>query len=248
VGLFSKTEKGFIALGDEKVAFSVFRSRKRRRTVAFKMEQDSSLRVLAPFSASLASLTKILQSRASWIARELANRKNVPAQNGFADGAVFSYLGHGYTLRVTQGGENPRSCLLSPRVLRVHVPDVSLSPESLQQEVRLEIMLWIKRRARAKLKKRLDLWAQRMGVSYKKLIVTDPARRWGSCSADNVIRLNWRLMLAPLPIIDYVVAHELAHVRHKDHSSRFWGFVADKMPDFQARRKILRRIERGLVL
>ncbi|MGB9152687.1 MAG: SprT family zinc-dependent metalloprotease [Alphaproteobacteria bacterium] len=248
IGRNTKPETGILALGSESIAFSVTRSRKRKRTIVFKMESDFSLRVLAPVSPSLRSLTRILQNRAPWIARELANRKKSLPLPRYIDGAVFSYLGHTYTLRVTQGVHAPQSCLLSPRVLHVHVPDENLSTENLQQEVRLEIMLWVKKRARIKLKKRLDLWALRMGVTYKKLIVTDPERRWGSCSVDNIIRLNWRLMLAPLPIIDYVVAHELAHVRHKNHSPRFWGFLAETMPDVQSRRKILRSIERGLML
>jgi predicted metal-dependent hydrolase len=80
------------------------------------------------------------------------------------------------------------------------------------------------------------------------LIVTDPERRWGSCSADNIIRLNWRLMLAPLPIIDYVAVHELAHVRHKNHAPRFWALVEKTLPEWRARRKILRTLEHSLML
>lgn len=244
---FSEPETGFITLGDEQIPFSVFRSRKRRRTIAFRMEHDKSLRVLAPFSARMGTLAKILQNRAPWIRRELGRKESAP-QNGFTDGAAFFYLGYHCTLRVTQGMHAPRSCFLSPRVLHVHVPDKNLSPENLEQEVRLEILLWLKKRARMKLKKRLDLWAARMDVTYRKFVISDPRHRWGSCSADDVIRLNWRLMLAPLPVIDYVVAHELAHVRHKNHSPRFWGFLARYMPDAGARRKKLRSLERGLVL
>ena len=244
----SAPDTGCLTLNGVVVAFSVFRSKRRKRTIAFKMERDGSLKVLAPFSASLASITKILHKRAPWIARELADRKHALPENDFTDGSVFSYLGHSYTLRVTQGGEAPRSCLLCPRVLRVHVPNgQALSQGTLQQEVRLEILLWIKKRARIKFKKRLDLWAERLGVRYKKLIVTAPERRWGSCSVDNIIRLNWRLMTAPLPILDYVVAHELCHVRHKNHAARFWAFLAQAMPDCQARRKTLRRLECGII-
>ncbi len=240
-------ETGCLALNGVPVTFSIFRSKRRKRTIAFKMERDGSLRVLAPFSASLSSVTKILHKRAAWIARELADRKHALPENDFTDGAVFSYLGHTYTLRITQGGNAPRLCLLSPRVLRVHVPDETLSQDNLQQEVRLEILLWLKKRAKIKFKKRLDLWAERLGVRYKKLIVTDPERRWGSCSVDNIIRLNWRLMMAPLPILDYVVAHELCHVHHKNHAPRFWSFLAQAMPDCQARRKTLRRLECGII-
>jgi predicted metal-dependent hydrolase len=239
-------ETGFIALNGERVAYSLFRSRKRRRTIAFKMERDASLRVLAPFSASLGSVTKVLQKRAAWIVQELEQRKQSKPQDDYTDGAGFIYMGHACVVRVTQGGHAPQSCLLSPGVLRVHVPDATLSAENLRQEVRLEILLWIKRRARVKFRQRLDLWAARLDVSYKKMIVTDPERRWGSCSVDNIIRLNWRLMMAPLPVLDYVVAHELSHVRHKNHSLRFWNFLAHVMPDFRERRKFLRRLERGL--
>jgi predicted metal-dependent hydrolase len=243
-------ESSQLAIGDDIIEFSVFRSRKRKRTIAFKMERDSHLRVLAPASASLGSLTKILRQRASWIIQQLAERKDIAPQNDFTDGTGFSYLGHRYILRVTQGGTNAalQSCRLSPRFIHIYVPDENLSPENLRQEVRLEIILWLKKRARVKLKKRCDLWAARMGVDYKKLMVTNPHGRWGSCSSDNVIRLNWRLMLVPLAIVDYVVVHELAHIPHKNHGPRFWAFVGRFMPDYLARRKYLRKIEHTLTL
>jgi predicted metal-dependent hydrolase len=240
-------ETGILAVGDERVAFSVVRSRRRRRTIAFRMESDAHLRVLVPFSASLRSVARILQNRAPWIARQLVAQKKVAPVCDYSDGSVFMYLGYECILHVTQGENAPQSCILSPHVLRVHVPDERLSGDDLRQEVRLEIMLWLKKRARVILKRRMDIWAARMDVSYKKLILTDPERRWGSCSADNIIRLNWQLMKTPVPIVDYVVAHELAHIRHKNHSPRFWGFVAKAMPDYLARRKVLRQIERGIM-
>jgi predicted metal-dependent hydrolase len=243
-----KPESGFITVGDAQVAFTVTRSRKRRRTISFKMEADATLRVLAPLSASLSYLTKFLQSRAPWVSQRLAEHHKTAPLCDFSDGQTVTYLGHSYALRVTSGKHAPQSCKLSPRIMHVHVPDDSLSPENLREEVRLEILLWLKKRARVKFKKRLDLWGKRMGVNYKKLMIADPDRRWGSCSVDNIIRLNWRLMLAPLPILDYVAAHELAHVRHKDHSARFWGFLGQSMPDYLARRKTLRKLEQGLRL
>jgi predicted metal-dependent hydrolase len=239
---------GFIILNGEWVHFSVFRSKRRKRTIAFKIERDGNVRVLAPCLATLGGIEKTLEKRASWIMRERAMRKKQGGREEFTDGAVFSYLGYPCVLSVTQGGKAPSSCLLRSRRLRVHVPEEKLSPENLQHEVRLEILLWIKKRARTKLKKRLDFWAERLGVRYKKLVVTNPEQRWGSCSVDNIVRLNWRLMMAPLQILDYVVAHELCHIRHKNHSPRFWGFLAEAMPDYQMRRRALRHVERNLVV
>lgn len=241
-------EKGIVTLNGAQIAFSITRSKKRKRTIAYKIERDATLHIIAPMSVRLGTIEKILHQRATWIVQQTHARKQINPENDFTDGAVFPYLGHKCIIRVTRGKQAAQSCHLTPHLLHVHVPDESLLREDLRKEVRLEIMLWLKKRARAKFKKRLDFWAPRMGVRYTKLMVADAERRWGSCSADNIIRLNWRLMLSPLPVLDYVVAHELAHVRHKNHSARFWAFVGRAMPDYQARRKYLRGLESELML
>ncbi|MFA5040137.1 MAG: SprT family zinc-dependent metalloprotease [Bdellovibrionales bacterium] len=238
--------EGFITLNGERIEFSVSRSKRRKRTIAFKFVQGARLHVQAPFLATLSSIERILINRAPWIMREHAFRKSEDGIKQFTDGATFCYLGYPCVLNVTCGKGALSSCRLSPRSLRVHVSEEKLSFESLRQEVRLEIVLWMKKRAKVKLKKRLDFWAKRLGVKYKKFVMANPRQRWGSCSPDNIIRLNWRLMMAPLPILDYVVAHELCHIRHKNHSPRFWGFLAGVMPDYKARRRILRHVERNI--
>jgi predicted metal-dependent hydrolase len=237
-----------VTIEGELFALSLYRSRQRKRSIAFKMESDTSLRVTAPFSTSLHSITQILQKRSAWIKSEKAARQNSSYGADLSQGSAFSYLGHKYKLHITQGNPQSSFCRLQPHILNIHIPDDTLSSEALGQEVRLEILLWMKKRARIKFKKRLDLWAHRMGVHYKKLMVTDPEQRWGSCSRDNIIRLNWRLMMAPLSVLDYVVAHELAHIPHKDHSLRFWAFLSKEMPDYKERRKILRSIEKRLMV
>ncbi len=241
-------ERGIIRIGGEDVPFSIFRTRRRKRTIAYKMEHDASVRVAAPFSASSGAVLKLLQRHAPWITREREARKKLLSHSELADGSVFFYLGHGYSLRITQGAEARQGCRLTPHCLYVHLQNPDLTGKTLQHEVRLEILLWIKKRARLKIKKRLDYWAERMDVSYKSFILSSPERRWGSCSADDVIRINWRLIMAPLPILDYVIAHELSHVRHKNHSPRFWAYLTKAMPDCRARRKILRRMEGRLAL
>jgi len=240
--------ENFITVDGDKIPLSIFRSKKRRKTIAFKFNRDGSLQVLAPFSASLRSLQKIFEKRSSWIKKERAALDSRDRRMLFADGSFFPYLGYSCRLDVSRGKERTRCCKLHPHRFCVHVPDDALSAEGLREEVRFEILLWIKKRAREKFQKRLDLWSSRFRVDYKKFVLTNPKRRWGSCSVDNVIRLNWRLMLVPLSVLDYVVAHELCHIRHKNHSERFWAALAEAMPDYKARRKLLRRIEKDLDL
>jgi len=242
------SEAGTVHVCGEMVRFIIERSRRRKRTIAFRMESDFSLRLLVPVSANLRTVTRIIQSHAPWLARKLEQQKRIPPSCSFVDGDFFPYMGHKCRLHVTQGNSKPQSCILYPKRLCIHVPDEALSPDSVCEEVKLEIALWAKKRARSLFKKRLDFWANQLGVKYTKLIIVDPEKRWGSCSANNIIRLNWRLIMAPLKVIDYVVLHELSHIRHKDHSRRFWGFLESHMPDWHARRKLLRELEQRPIL
>lgn len=243
-------ESGEIHLGERRIAFTVARSRRRRRTIAFVMENEATLKIMAPMRASLSSIHSVLHGHTGWIKRRLAEFQKRPAVSvaqSYKDGGQVTYLGHTYVLKITHDKNQPQGCALRP-----HRMDVNLHAEAgakdLQEEIRLEILLWLKKRARVKLQKRMDLWAERLGVSYRKMVVANAERRWGSCNAQNVIRLNWRLLMAPLCILDYVVVHELCHVRHKNHGQNFWRQVASAMPDYKIRRKHLHFIGSGLVL
>ena len=86
-----------------------------------------------------------------------------------------------------------------------------------------------------------DSFSPLLGVRYEKLRLSSAGTRWGSASADGTIRLNWRLIHLKLEMVDYVVVHELSHLRHMDHSPQFWGVVASVMPDHMARRRALKR-------
>ncbi|MDD4615907.1 MAG: SprT family zinc-dependent metalloprotease [Alphaproteobacteria bacterium] len=236
---------GFVSIEGEQIRYEVFCSKSRKRTVAFRFEYDNSLRVLAPMSATQKSIERVLQRRASWIVRERARREENKADERYTDGSTFTYLGHSCVLKVTRGAQALHSCRLLPHRFDINLPE-KMSEQNQREEVRLELLLWVKKRARKKLKQRLDVWAKKLGVSYRRLLISNPRCRWGSCSADNIIRLNWRLMLAPILLLDYVVAHELCHVVHKNHSARFWKCLARAMPDCQYRRESLRSLERDL--
>jgi predicted metal-dependent hydrolase len=244
-------EGGEIQLGERRIAFTVARSRRRRRTIAFVMENASTLKIMAPMRASLSSIHSVLHGHTGWIKRRLAEFQKRPAASAtqsYKDGGQVTYLGHIYILSVTHDKNRPQGCTLRPHRMDVNLHAQGISVKDTEQEIRLEILLWLKKRARVKLQQRMDLWAERLGVTYRKMVVANAERRWGSCNAQNVIRLNWRLMMAPLPILDYVVVHELCHVRHKNHGQNFWQQVASALPDYKNRRKHLHFIGGGLVL
>ncbi len=109
-------------------------------------------------------------------------------------------------------------------------------PERSEAEVRA-----LKERARDAFMRRTAYYAEQMGVSYGRISIRDQKTRWGSCSSQGNLNYNWRLILAPPEILDYVVVHELAHRRHMNHSAAFWGEVSRIMPDWQPRRDWLKR-------
>jgi predicted metal-dependent hydrolase len=127
----------------------------------------------------------------------------------------------------------------------VNLHDPPIAETARREEARLEILLWRKKQARRIFQERTDVWAARIGVKYRRLTPSNPRRQWGSCSAQNDIRINWRLVMAPPDLLDYVIVHELCHVTHKNHSKRFWNFVAVAMPDWKIRRKALHRLDPG---
>jgi predicted metal-dependent hydrolase len=99
-------------------------------------------------------------------------------------------------------------------------------------QIRDAVQAWLMRQARQLFTERLDHFAPRLGVRWRKLALSNAGTRWGTAHSDGTIRLNWRLVHFRMPVIDYVVAHELSHLRVMDHSPRFWDTVASVVPDY----------------
>ena len=121
------------------------------------------------------------------------------------------------------------------RLLRVGLPHTA-TPE----QIRDAAQSWLQRQARRVFEERCAIFAERLGVRVRRISLSSAATRWGSANADGSIRLNWRLIHFALPIIDYVVAHELAHLREMNHSPAFWGVVRSVLPDYEDSRAALR--------
>jgi len=110
-----------------------------------------------------------------------------------------------------------------------------------EQQIKDRVQGWLQTQARRLLAERLEIYADKLGVRHTGFALTSAATRWGSCTADGKIRLNWRLMHFPLSMIDYVAAHELAHLKEMNHSPRFWAVVRSVMPDYELARDRLKQ-------
>ena len=209
--------------------------RGKRKSIGFVIGPEG-LTVAAPRWVTLAEVESAIQEKERWIFAKLAEmreRGSAALRVRWEDGGTLPYLGAAITLRIDAGAS--RSTVRFDRETSELV--LSLPPDASRQQLRDRAQSWLQGEARKLFVARLDLYADRLGVRYRVLRLSSAQTRWGSCSADGKILLNWRLVHFPLSTIDYVVAHELAHLKEMNHGPRFWQTVAELLPGFEAARE-----------
>lgn len=233
-----------VVLGAARVAYEFRRGK--RKTIGFLVGAEG-LSVRAPRWVTLRDVDAAIHEKSDWILRKLTETQQRHARVEatrieWRDGAQFPFMGgpvviqldpkHGFA---SVGGTLDAADGDGPRVLRLAV-----AQNAQPSQIRDAAQAWLMRQARRLFIERLDHFAPLLGVRWVKLSLSNAATRWGSASADGSIRLNWRLVHFGLPVIDYVVAHELAHLRVMDHSHRFWETVESVMPDYDLLRQQLK--------
>lgn len=212
--------------------------RARRRSIGFIVGAQG-LVVRAPGWVTLSAIESALQEKSAWIVRKLADAqvrqaRQHAARIAWEEGGALPWLGAELTLHLN-GAHHVM-------VTQDGVLCVGLAPGASAEQVRARVQAWFQREARAHFAARLAHFAPSLGVRPARLMLTSAATRWGSASASGVIRLNWRLMHYRAEVIDYVVVHELAHLREMNHGPRFWALVQALVPaHVQLRRELRER-------
>ena len=232
------TETSAVAWGGRQLPYTIRRSARRKKTVAVTVDAAGSVLVVAPERVATDRLDTIVRRKAEWIARRLRNAETHGpplSPREFVSGESVLYLGRHYRLKVHAG----KSGEAKLRGGWLHVP----APEDEQQafNVRAALVSWYRRRAGERLPERVAAWQPKVGVPLPRVIVANQRKRWGSCDQRGTIRLNWRIIQAPMRLVDYVVVHELAHLRHRGHGRDYWQAVGRVMPDCERRRADLTR-------
>jgi len=221
--------------------------RSKRKTIRFLIDDDG-LRVSAPRWITINEIESAIVSKQLWIfrkmneQRERSVRRLQPAMI-WRDGAVFPYLGADITLRVAGPG-TVSGAYFDSTTRELHL---SLPSAAGEQQLKDRVQGWLQSEAKRIFSERLTIYAEKLGVSYKSFTLSSASTQWGSCTADGKIRLNWRLMHFALPNIDYVVTHELSHLREMNHGPQFWATVQSVFPEFEQARKTLRDHEPTLL-
>jgi predicted metal-dependent hydrolase len=220
-----------IVLGGKVVAYTLNRS-DRRRAISLTID-ERGLRVSAPARASRRAIERELQRHGKWVLRKLAEwqaRRTPPL--AWRDGETLMWLGQPLRLTLRNGHGDPQ-CDGGRLVV-----NAAESPD--RAAIEQQVVAWLKAQAMTCFQARTMRYLPVLEVPAPQIGLSNARTRWGSCHPGGRILLNWRLVQMPLRLIDYVVVHELAHLREMNHSSRFWRIVARVFPDYRALRKEIR--------
>ena len=240
-----------VLLDGHRVVYAL--KRMRRKSIGFIVGPDG-LSVHAPAWVGAASIESALQAKARWILRKLADQRErglrlQSARIEWRDGTEIAFLGRPVVVQLDpRAGLAGRSAVLDAQGLADAGPAAQTPPclriglpgDARAEQIRDAVHGWLQRQARRIFEQRVAHFAPLLRVRCKRLALSSAQTRWGSASADGSIRLHWRLVQHALPTIDYVVAHELAHLREMNHSPRFWDVVRSVLPDYEHARGLLR--------
>lgn len=219
-----------ILIGTPPIEVHLRRSARARRYSLKVSSATGKVSLTLPGSASSRAALDFAVRQEGWLRQALA-RQPLQRRPAFDGHLLFE----GDLLAVRRGGT--RRIATGPDGLLFEAPPDTVAPR---------LAAWLKARARDRLAERCDAHAARLGAHVAALSLRDPKTRWGSCSAEGRLMFSWRLIMAPPAVLDYVAAHEVAHLAEMNHSDRFWAVVARLLPGYEAPRGWLKREGAGL--
>ncbi len=213
--------------------------RSRRKTIALYITREGALNVRAPLKMSKTDIDRFVASKESWIKKHLAKieQRASTSDKPIDYGDKLLFRGQECIVTANKSGKGSR--------FNSDGSELLIPPGLNTDKIKQAIVKAYVAAARDDLTDRVWRFSDLMGVRPQAIRITNAKTRWGSCSSKNTINFTWRLLFAPVEIIDYVVVHELAHIKEHNHSDRFWKIVCDIMPDYKTRRNELRVLERN---
>jgi hypothetical protein len=227
-----------ILIQDQVLEYELRRSK--RRSIGFLIA-DEGLRITAPRWVTLADIEQAIHEKQNWIIaklrekRELVARRMRPSMT-WEHGARLPYLGGYVSLHIAHSRSSAVTHDEELATLTVCLP-----PDASEQQLKDRVQSWLQQEAKRIFNARMPVFAERLGVRYQSMSLSSAGTRWGSCTSQGKIRLNWRLIHFSPEIIDYVVAHELSHLREMNHSADFWATVESVLPEYELAKQQLRR-------
>ncbi|WP_349946401.1 SprT family zinc-dependent metalloprotease [Lacrimispora sp. BS-2] len=242
----SRRETGVISFDDgSSYSYKIIKSD--RRTMALQVTKKGEVFVRLPGCLPFRAGHELVQKNKDWVFMQVEKiQRAIEQKNAFhwEEGALVLLYGNSRILHVEPDNKKKAICIQDTKEsLVVSGPMASHEEKEQEAAVKEAVKLWYRREARRYLEEKAARWSAVMEVDYGKIAIRDQATRWGSCSARGNLNFNWRLVLLPEELADYVVVHELAHRIQMNHSHAFWAVVERVLPDYRLRRRELKRYE-----
>ena len=245
-----------IQYNNETIEITIKRSK--RTTACLRIQPDGTVEVRGPRLMSDAFVRNFVEAKADWIIqkrREVAEHQSKKREHTYQSGDVFLYLGEEYELTLVAAGRKRVELVRveeakeatdgnSQNCNRLVLYTTSFEPRNIEKHIKE----WYKKQATEYITSRVNYYADMIPGEHTGITMENRKGRWGSCSSTRELTFNWRLMLAPPEIIDYVVVHELCHLKHMDHSPAYWKAVGNVLADYKERREWLKENGIGLNL
>lgn len=200
--------------------------------------------ISAPANTSMARIREIVQDKGGWIIKQmkdLADADGMIRERQFTSGEPLWLLGSVRYMKVIYKAAGRKiECREDGQNIEVLVP-LDIAGDEAAAAIRDALVKWYKEQAGPIMQERVEIYAPMLNLYPSQILIREQKTRWGSCSHKGVIRFNWRIIMAPLDLVDYIVVHELSHLKVPNHSPEFWSLVGSHVPDYKARRARLRK-------
>jgi predicted metal-dependent hydrolase len=240
-----------IKLKNQKYEFKIIRSN--RKTIGIIVNADQELLVRSPKRTSIRKIKSLLTKKEDWILKKLAKMaeiKDPPKAKEFINGETLLYLGREYKLKLIAGSDlNELKVNLEQDRIKVYFPaELENDNEKRKAAVRDQLISWFRSQANLKINELINDYKKHLDVEPNNVVIKKQRKRWGSCSSKQNLNFNWKIIMAPLEIIEYLVVHELVHLIHPNHSKDYWQTVAEIIPDYNEKKEWLRINGRRLTI
>ncbi|UMZ74205.1 M48 family metallopeptidase [Natranaerofaba carboxydovora] len=229
-----------------KIQYDVTKSKKRKKTIGITIDTDMKVVVKAPHTAKEEEIKYILQKRSRWIfnkIKELQKVKEPPASKNFVTGEKILFLGEDYPIEIIEvDGKKKKSYIKNIEIyFNNNIFHIVCLKESNSRELIINALeKWFREKGKKIIIERVNYYKREVGVEPNQVRIKTQKKRWGSCSSLGNLNFNWKLAMAPISVIDYVVVHELTHLLYPNHSKEFWQAVESVIPDYKEKREWLK--------
>jgi len=230
-----------------KIEYNLIKSK--RKTITISVDSKGNILVKAPSRLTDEKVLELVKNKSSWIERKLLLVEKTVGrtrERQYVNDEIFYYMGKEYSLQLIDDASRKKITINiydDKLVITIPISKVGIINEGIVNETIIKSALtkWYKQMAKVKISERVTYYESFFSEKPGPVIVKEQKKRWGSCSQDGTLRFNWRIIMAPEHIVDYIVVHEMCHLRYMNHASEFWNLVERILPDFKIRKDWLKK-------